>query len=647
MRYPYEQVDNGMGPETRRKINDNFKDIESDIIETNQRVNSTDDRISSFEEQVAGFNDKVVHFDEVDAEMAEHSDLLEQLKASSIDGEVIAARNGFPSLLDFLKTLDKGSTIATKILSPTAGQTVIDLTDTGELQAAGKIIMFLIDGSPQFDSYTWTSPTKLTMKSPFAGTEKVVIRYFVGNAAIRTGHNRSHEKGGFDELDVFKLQNGDVIDRLQKINQNCVALMAYESLKIAVSGGYDWSPVFDKAIEEAEKIYGIVIAPMRTFDFYSPILFPPMTGFCGAGEHPTGTVLNYKGATTSEYVIRTSGIHQRNKLGGFRLELNTKANGILLGDFTATLPDGTIPVDFVLDTISVSGIGASYTGVTTVNASHYTFNKVRTGYGFSTGRGVWITADEYNSGVAVFTDCTFGRVDATSVGLEVSGSVNMDTFEFNGACYYGGKTPIKLGSNNGNFIRNIRLYGHAEARNIGQTVNVVELCNILGGEMILTYSGFSQPNVNAVSFKGSVERFNILGGEANAITGTIFKDDGATLIEDCMLQPPRLTNGSTAAIFSPSFSDKNFKFTTRRFITENINTKYLYNADGVNRISWGTQNPMLESTFQGNRGDYRYNTLPTELGTTGSKYIVNGWKCTSSGTGSNAVWLEDRGLTGN
>lgn len=40
MKYPYEQVDNGFGLETRRIINENFKDIESDIIEVNQRVNS-------------------------------------------------------------------------------------------------------------------------------------------------------------------------------------------------------------------------------------------------------------------------------------------------------------------------------------------------------------------------------------------------------------------------------------------------------------------------------------------------------------------------------------------------------------------------------------------------------------------------------
>lgn len=425
--------------------------------------------------------------------------------------------------------------------------------------------------------------------------------------------------------------------------KNELSILDYETLK----SGNDWAPAFNKALSDASLISGTVTIPIGTFEIYSTLLVPEKANLAGAGEHPTGTVISYKGATgTDKWAIKTSGLHQRNILGGFRLELNTKANGIMLGDYFANLPAGYVPLDFELNRISVSGVGADYTGITTLNASHYTFYKTRTGYGYTQGRGVHLTADGYNSGVATFYDCTFGRVDANSVGLEISGTVNMDAFEFDNGCYYGGKTPIKLGSS-GNFIRNIKLSGHAEGRNVGQTVNIVEINNVLGGEVSLTYSGFSEPNTNAVSFKGSVEKVNFTGGEANAVMGTIFKDDGATLIEDCMLQPPRLTNGSTTTVFSSGFNDKNFKFSTRRFITENANFKYIYSIDSVNRVSWGTQNPMLESTFQGNRGDYRHNTLPSELGTAGSKYVINGWKCISTGTGSSSTWVEDRGLTGN
>lgn len=48
-------------------------------------------------------------------------------------------------------------------------------------------------------------------------------------------------------------------------------------------------------------------------------------------------------------------------------------------------------------------------------------------------------------------------------------------------------------------------------------------------------------------------------------------------------------------------------------------------------------------------GDYGNNVSPTELGTVGSKYIVNGWKRLTTGSGNvlNTDWFEMRNLTGN
>jgi len=48
-------------------------------------------------------------------------------------------------------------------------------------------------------------------------------------------------------------------------------------------------------------------------------------------------------------------------------------------------------------------------------------------------------------------------------------------------------------------------------------------------------------------------------------------------------------------------------------------------------------------------GDYGNNVSPAELGTTGSKYFIRGWKRITTGSGNvlNADWLEDRGITGN
>lgn len=43
-------------------------------------------------------------------------------------------------------------------------------------------------------------------------------------------------------------------------------------------------------------------------------------------------------------------------------------------------------------------------------------------------------------------------------------------------------------------------------------------------------------------------------------------------------------------------------------------------------------------------GDFVANNTPTELGTAGSKYVIDGWKCVSGGTPG--TWVQCRYLTG-
>lgn len=45
------------------------------------------------------------------------------------------------------------------------------------------------------------------------------------------------------------------------------------------------------------------------------------------------------------------------------------------------------------------------------------------------------------------------------------------------------------------------------------------------------------------------------------------------------------------------------------------------------------------------QGDFVKNSAPTELGTAGSKYFIEGWKCLVSGTPG--TWVQARFLTGN
>ena len=44
------------------------------------------------------------------------------------------------------------------------------------------------------------------------------------------------------------------------------------------------------------------------------------------------------------------------------------------------------------------------------------------------------------------------------------------------------------------------------------------------------------------------------------------------------------------------------------------------------------------------QGDFVANNTPTELGTAGSKYVIDGWKCVVGGTPG--TWVECRYLTG-
>lgn len=45
------------------------------------------------------------------------------------------------------------------------------------------------------------------------------------------------------------------------------------------------------------------------------------------------------------------------------------------------------------------------------------------------------------------------------------------------------------------------------------------------------------------------------------------------------------------------------------------------------------------------QGDFVKNSAPAELGTAGSKYVIEGWTCVVSGTPG--TWVQKRFLTGN
>ena len=58
-----------------------------------------------------------------------------------------------------------------------------------------------------------------------------------------------------------------------------------------------------------------------------------------------------------------------------------------------------------------------------------------------------------------------------------------------------------------------------------------------------------------------------------------------------------------------------------------------------------TASTAAPTTLTWSRGDEITNSEPSELGSAGSKYIIDKWKCTVGGTPG--TWLPMRSLTGN
>ena len=74
-------------------------------------------------------------------------------------------------------------------------------------------------------------------------------------------------------------------------------------------------------------------------------------------------------------------------------------------------------------------------------------------------------------------------------------------------------------------------------------------------------------------------------------------------------------------------------------------------ATQINLLSEGhiaaSYNALTSAPASGTwmQGDSVKNSAPSELGTAGSKYVIEGWICTVSGTPG--TWLPKRCLTGN
>jgi hypothetical protein len=420
----------------------------------------------------------------------------------------------------------------------------------------------------------------------------------------------------------------------------------------------DYKAVGDDVADDGTKIQqaitdvfnaggGIVFFPKPPVKYkYSQTLLVPENVFLeGIGEGTTGSRLHYTGTS---WAMVTSSKHQRNLFKNLRVDLNGTGNGLRIGDVAANL-GGNIPIQHYLENITFENIASGMTALQTNNVSHISMKRVRIGFGSTIGgNALKITADGgINSGVFKAEECTFGRVDATDIAIEIDGSVNLDSYNFD-SCYIGGQR-VKIGEST--VVRSVNFEAcHGEFRLLPGSalpnIDAFQLYKVYGGSWRGgTISCFGATGSNAFRFRSDVKKFNIEPAEANGVMGAIYLQDAGTTVEGCILQEANLTNGSTAVQFS-GVSDQNHKFLAKRFQTEIINVKTLFSVDGANKQEWGSQSPTADSPTTGwTRGDRRWNKIPSELGTTGSKYVVSGWLCLATGTPG--TWVEMRNLTGN
>jgi hypothetical protein len=294
--------------------------------------------------------------------------------------------------------------------------------------------------------------------------------------------------------------------------------------------------------------------------------------------------------------------------------------------------------------VTIGGLGVGQIGIHLLNVSHTTMDMVHVGYGSTTGGiGLKIESDTLNTGVIAAHGCVFGRVDATDIGLIIDGNASLDSFTFNG-CYFGGKTTtVQLGQSALGVVRAPVFNGcHYECRN--SSGSSIEIYNVRGGGI---FGGSIQGYgtlVNGIIFKSgtTTRRFNVFGVEANSILTNFYNNEGATVLEDCILQACIKTGTAVTNQFSGSFSNCQ-RFDETKFRLDSIVPEKLYVGDTL--TTYGTAMP---TTGTYNQGDYIKNTRPSILGTTGSKYTVQGWSRITTGSAHvlNTDWVEDRSLTG-
>lgn len=390
---------------------------------------------------------------------------------------------------------------------------------------------------------------------------------------------------------------------------------------------------------------GELFLPSATCKFGTTISVPEGVTIRGAGENTSK--FKYTG---TDFAFVTSNTHLRINFRSFSLDLNYTGSGIKIGQAQVDRVNGKIPRQCNVENVRVGELTTGKYGLRLENASHVFIKSCRLAYG-NGGIGLSIWNDNSNAGVVTAVDSTIGRTGEMDIGLEIDSTyqAGLDAYAFIG-CYFGGKTPIKLGQNVDvtSKVRNVTFTSiHIEptAPTTG-TTNAVEIYKadavVFNG---VSLAGFSNANINGFCFKGDSKSITIRGVDANEFKGTIYKNEAGNDLDNSEIQEASLS-GSTSVgytMFSGNF-DYVTKLSGKRLKHRNMEATYFIGSTN-NKFDWGTQSPTLDNPLQvWTRGDMRWNVNKSELGTTGSKYVLTGWSCTGSGTPG--TWVEMRALTG-
>jgi len=135
--------------------------------------------------------------------------------------------------------------------------------------------------------------------------------------------------------------------------------------------------------------------------------------------------------------------------------------------------------------------------------------------------------------------------------------------------------------------------------------------------------------------------WNLFGGRwANSGSGKAITNYGnltyvSVLGLDSSTQIVNQTGSNTSPVYQLGNSVGQYTFMTNYWNCNQLNL-------AGRQITYASSVPTTGTWVQ---GDQVTNYAPTELGSSGSKYIIKGWSCVSSGTPG--TWVQERTLTGN